>query len=61
MKRKRFFVMIGCVLIAVLLTGYIWWYMPTTFLKGVDPAEVARIGPKTIGVYVPPIRKYIVQ
>ena len=43
MQRKRLFIIIGCVLIAVLLAIYIWWYMPVTFLKGVAPADVVRI------------------
>ena len=43
MKRKHLFIIIGCVLIAALLAGYIWWYMPVRFLGRVDPAEVARI------------------
>ena len=43
MKRKHLFIIIGCVLIAALLAGYIWWYMPVRFLGRVDPADVARI------------------
>ena len=41
--RKRLIIIILCILLAVMLTGYIWWYMPTAFLSDVLPAEVARI------------------
>ena len=43
MKHKKLWIVIAAVLLAVLLAGYIWWYMPTRFLKNADPAEVAQI------------------
>ena len=43
MRCKHVLIIIVCVLLAALLTGYIWWYMPTYFLKDVDPADVAKI------------------
>lgn len=43
MKHKKLWIAIATVLLAALLAGYIWWYMPTTFLKNVDSADVARI------------------
>ena len=43
MKRKTLCILIAAVLLATFLVGYIWWYKPTTFLKGVAPADVARI------------------
>lgn len=43
MRRKCLLIIILCVLLGVLLTGYIWWYMPTYFLNDVAPGDVARI------------------
>ena len=43
MRRKCLLIIILCVLLGVLLTGYIWWYMPTYFLKNVASADVAKI------------------
>ena len=43
MKHKKLWIVIAAVWLAVLLVGYIWWYMPTSFLKNADSAEVAQI------------------
>jgi hypothetical protein len=43
MKQKRLWIIVACLLLAALLAGFIWWHLPTTFLKDVDPAQVARI------------------
>ena len=42
MKRK-ILLACGVLLFAALTVFVIWWYMPTTFLKNTDPADVARI------------------
>jgi hypothetical protein len=43
MKRRALLLVVGGVLLAALLAGFIWWHLPVTFLKDVDPAQVARI------------------
>ncbi len=43
MKYKRLLIVAGSVLLAVFLAGFVWWHSPTTFLKDVDPTDVARI------------------
>ena len=40
---KKIFLACGVLLFAALTACFIWWYMPTTFLKNTDPADVARI------------------
>ena len=42
MKRKILLIGAGA-LLAALLAGFIWWHLPTVFLKNVAPADVARI------------------
>ena len=42
MKRK-ILLACGVVLFAILTACFVWWYMPTTFLKSADPTDVARI------------------
>lgn len=43
MKQKRLWIIVACLLLAAVLAGLIWWHLPTTFLTGLDPADVARI------------------
>lgn len=40
---KKILLACGVLLFAALTACFIWWYMPTTFLKNTDPADVARI------------------
>ena len=43
MKRRAVLLVVGGVLLAALLAGFVWWHLPVTFLKDMDLAQVARI------------------
>ena len=43
MSYKRLLIVVACVLLAAALLCFVWWYLPTTFLKNVEHTDVARI------------------
>ena len=43
MKRGRMMLCVGAIVLLAVAAAYVWWYMPTYFLKNVASADVAKI------------------